>query len=85
MPGNSMISSKGYKSFIDSQQQQLRYGNSKVIPHQIQIVAATSPFSLINSSVAVYAQSSSWSVGDAEGFIKLFGMQGRIAAQIKIN
>jgi argininosuccinate synthase len=75
---------KDIKSFIDSQQQQVTGTVTvKLIPHQIQIVAATSPFSLINSSVAVYAQSSSWSVGDAEGFIKLFGMQGRIAAQIK--
>lgn len=75
---------KDIKSFVDSQQQHVTGTVTvKLIPHQIQVVAATSPFSLINSNIAVYAQSSSWTVADAEGFIKLFGLQGRIEAQIK--
>ncbi|MCP6726874.1 MAG: argininosuccinate synthase [Patescibacteria group bacterium] len=77
-------SMKDIKSFIDSQQQ---YVSGSVIlklsPHQVQAVAVTSPFSLINPKIATYAQSSSWTANDAKGFIKLYGLQSKISAELK--
>lgn len=75
---------KDIKSFVDSQQQYVTGSVTlKLSPHQVQAVAVTSLFSLINSKIATYAQSSSWTVSDAKGFIKLYGLQGKIAAEIK--
>lgn len=78
------LATRDLMSFIDSQQQCVTGTVTlKLSPHRIQAVAITSPFSLINSKIATYAQSSSWTVSDAKGFIKLYGMQSKIAAEIK--
>lgn len=71
------------KSYIDSQQQNVT-GNVrlKLSPNQVQAVAVETPYSLISSRIADYAQSSSWSAEDAEGFIKLYGLQSKIAAEL---
>jgi len=70
------------KSYVDAQQR-LVSGTVglRLNPNQVQPVAVASPYSLINHDIASYAQSSSWTPGDAEGFIKLYGMQSRIAAE----
>lgn len=72
------------KSFFDSQQQNVT-GNVtlRLSPYQVQPVAITSPYSLINSRIATYAQSSSWTSEEAKGFIKLYGMQTKIASEVK--
>lgn len=51
----------------------------KVIPNSIQIVEVNSPNSLVNEKIAMYAQKSQWSGTEANGFIKLYSMQQRLA------
>jgi len=41
--------------------------------------SVSSPYSLINEEIARYAQAAGWKGSDAESFIKLYGMQQRIA------
>ncbi|MGC8816783.1 MAG: argininosuccinate synthase [Candidatus Hadarchaeum sp.] len=41
--------------------------------------SVTSPFSLINERIARYAQAAGWKGSDAESFIKIYGLQQRIA------
>lgn len=74
---------KDLKKFIDSQQEKV-CGEVilKLSPNQVQAVEVKSPFSLINQKIATYAQSCTWSARDAEGFIKLYGLQGKIASSI---
>lgn len=74
---------KDLKKFIDSQQEKV-CGRVilKLSPNQVQAVEVKSPFSLINPKIATYAQGCTWSSQDAEGFIKLYGLQGRIASSI---
>ena len=74
---------KDLKKFIDSQQENV--GGEvilKLSPNQLQAVEVKSPFSLINPKIATYAQRCTWSGRDAEGFIKLYGLQGMIASHI---
>jgi len=73
------------KRFVDSQQKHVT-GNVqlKLNPNQVQAVAVSSPNSLIDHNVANYAQSSSWSPAEANGFIKLYGLQNKLAAARKI-
>jgi len=75
------------KAFIDSEQQYVT-GTVKVklTPHQVQTVALSSPYSLINPKIGTYAQKgegATWTSQDAEGFIKLYGLQLKISASIK--
>jgi len=51
----------------------------KVQPNSIQIVELSSPNSLVNANIAMYAQESKWSGTEANGFIKLYSMQQRLA------
>lgn len=51
----------------------------KVIPNSVQIVEVSSPNSLVNEKIAMYAQKSQWSGTEANGFIKLYSMQQRLA------
>lgn len=72
------------KKFIDSQQGRVTGKVTlKFVPHQVLVVQVESAFSLINNKVATYAQKSSWTASDAEGFIKLYGLQGKLAASVK--
>lgn len=71
------------KAFIDSQQQFVTGKVTlKLETNQVLAVEVQSPFSLINSKVATYAQGCSWKAVEADGFIKLYGLQGKIAASI---
>ncbi len=71
------------KSFVSSQQRnvtgkikmKVEFGN--VLP-----VSVETKNSLIDSSVAVYAQSKTWTKEEVNGFIKLYGLQSKIAANI---
>lgn len=74
---------KDLKKFIDSQQEKV-CGEVilKLRPNQVQAVELKSPFSLINPKIATYAQGCTWSARDAEGFIKLYGLQGKISSSI---
>lgn len=73
---------KDLKSFFMSQQKQvtgevlmkLEYGNA--LP-----VSVNTKNSLIDTSIASYAQSKSWTKEDVDGFIKLYGLQTIIAAK----
>lgn len=51
----------------------------KVQPNTIQVVELISPNSLVNANIAMYAQESKWSGTEANGFIKLYSMQQRLA------
>ncbi|MDY0236296.1 MAG: argininosuccinate synthase [Gudongella sp.] len=51
----------------------------KVEPNSIKVVEVTSPNSLVNEKVAMYAQQSKWSGVEANGFIKLYSMQQRLS------
>lgn len=71
------------KAFVDSQQKVVTGEVTlKLEAQQVYPVAITSPYSLIHPDIASYAQKCSWSVSDADGFIKLFGMQGKIASLV---
>lgn len=75
---------KDLKSFTDSQQETVTGKVTlKLEPHSVQAVAVESPYSLINPKIATYAQGATWSAQDAEGFIKLYGLQDKIAAQVR--
>ncbi len=71
------------KVLIDAQQK-LVNGQVKLqlLPNQVYPVAVTAPQALLSPAIATYAQSCSWSVAEANGFIKLFGLQGKISAEI---
>lgn len=68
------------KEFVFSQQQsvsgrvKLKVENGNLYPVEVK-----SDNSLVNHNIGSYAQSSSWTSDDANGFIKLFGMQSKIA------
>lgn len=70
------------KAFISSQQKnvsgkvkmKIEYGNA--LP-----VSVFTPNALIDPKVAMYSQSKSWTKEDADGFIKLFGLQSIIASK----
>jgi argininosuccinate synthase len=46
-------------------------------------VSVSSPYSLVREDIARYAQATSWKGADAEAFIKLYGMQQKIASARK--
>lgn len=71
------------KSYLNMQQKnvtgkvlmKLEYGNP--LP-----VSVKSNCSLIDSKVAMYAQSKSWTLDEVNGFIKLYGLQSVIASKV---
>ena len=48
-----------------------------------QAVSVSSPNALVSASIATYAQSCSWTKQDAAGFIKLYGLQSKIAQLVQ--
>jgi argininosuccinate synthase len=48
-------------------------------------VSVSSPYSLVREDIARYAQATSWKGADAEAFIKLYGLQQKIASARKIG
>jgi argininosuccinate synthase len=68
------------EKFIDSTQEvvtgevTMRLQNMAVMQESV-----TSPYSLINERIARYAQAAGWTGSDAEAFIKIYGLQQRIA------
>lgn len=68
------------KAFVDSGQQfvtgtvRMKLDNKNVFP-----VGVYSPFVLVRKDIAEYAQRASWTGKEAEGFIKLFSLQQKIA------
>ncbi len=71
---------KNIETYIDSVQEKVN-GTviMKVQPYSIQVVELSSPNSLVNANIAMYAQESKWSGTEANGFIKLYSMQQRLA------
>ena len=73
---------KNLKAFINSQQKpvsgtvlmKVEYGNALA-------VSVKTDNSLIDSKIAVYAQSKSWTKEEVNGFIKLYGLQTIIASK----
>jgi argininosuccinate synthase len=71
------------KAFVTSQQKnvngvvkmKLEHGNALA-------VEVKTDYSLIDPKVALYAQSKSWTKDEANGFIKLYGLQSKIAAGV---
>lgn len=49
--------------------------------NSLNVVEIKSPFTLTNEKIASYAQKANWSNKDADGFIKLYGLQQQIATQ----
>jgi argininosuccinate synthase len=68
------------EAFVDSTQKVVT-GNVRVKLDKKSafVVEVHSPNSLVREDIAQYAQAASWSAKEAEGFIKLYGMQSRIA------
>ncbi len=71
---------KNIEVYADSVQEKVNgFVKIKVIPNSIQVVEVSSPNSLVNEKIAMYAQKSQWSGTEANGFIKLYSMQQRLA------
>lgn len=71
---------KNIEAYADSVQEKVSgFVKIKVKPNSIQIVEVSSPNSLVNEKIAMYAQKSQWSGTEANGFIKLYSMQQRLA------
>lgn len=70
------------KAFILSQQKNVSGKVKMKIEHGNALpVSVSTPNALIDPKVATYAQSKSWSKEDADGFIKLYGLQSIIASK----
>ena len=71
---------KNIEAYTDSVQERVSgIVKIKVEPNIIQVVEISSPNSLVNEKIAMYAQQSKWSGTEANGFIKLYSMQQRLA------
>jgi argininosuccinate synthase len=71
---------KDIEAYTDSVQERVSGTVTiKVQPNSIQVVEMSSPNSLVNANIAMYAQESKWSGTEANGFIKLYSMQQRLA------
>lgn len=71
------------KQFFDHHQQIVTGTVTlKLVTNQLYPVAIESPYALISPEIATYAQACSWTAAEADGFIKLFGLQGKIAQQV---
>ncbi len=71
---------KNIETYADSVQEKVNgFVKIKVKPNSIQVVEVSSPNSLVNEKIAMYAQKSQWSGTEANGFIKLYSMQQRLS------
>jgi argininosuccinate synthase len=72
------------KAFFDAQQTHVS-GTATVqfSQNSVQVIEVTSPFALISPSIAMYGQHSSWTPGEVQGFIKLYGLQQAISADVQ--
>jgi len=71
---------KNIEAYADSVQERVSGTvKLKVQPNSVQVVELSSPNSLVNANIAMYAQESKWSGTEANGFIKLYSMQQRLA------
>ncbi|MEM4724441.1 MAG: argininosuccinate synthase, partial [Candidatus Hadarchaeum sp.] len=68
------------EKFIDSTQEVVT-GEVTMRLQEMSVMqeSVTSPHSLINEKIARYAQAAGWKGSDAESFIKIYGLQQRIA------
>ena len=68
------------EKFVDSTQEAVT-GEVTMRLHNMSAMqeSVSSPHSLINEEIARYAQTAGWKGSDAESFIKIYGMQQRIA------
>ncbi|MDD2493625.1 MAG: argininosuccinate synthase [Tissierellia bacterium] len=67
---------KNIEAYTDSVQERVSgIVKIKVELNSIKVVEISSPNSLVNENIAVYAQQSKWSGTEANGFIKLYSMQ----------
>jgi argininosuccinate synthase len=74
---------KNLETYIDASQERVcGTVKIKVENNKISIIELESPNSLINKDIAMYAQQSSWTQTEANGFIKLHSMQQKIANSI---
>jgi argininosuccinate synthase len=72
---------KNIEAYADSMQEKVSgIVKIKVEPNNIQVVEISSPNSLVNENIAMYAQQSKWSGTEANGFIKLYSMQQRLSS-----
>lgn len=72
------------EKFIDSTQEVVT-GEVTMRLQEMSVMqeSVTSPYSLINERIARYAQAAGWKGSDAEAFIKIYGLQQRIALSRK--
>ncbi len=75
---------KDMEAFFNSAQKQVT-GEVvlKLEPKKVSVSSLKSKNSLSDTSIATYAQSCSWSAEDADGFIKLFTLQEKLASKRK--
>jgi argininosuccinate synthase len=77
---------RNIESFIDSTQKVVTGETRMKLDYMNAIqVSVSSPYSLVREDVARYAQVASWKGADAEAFIKLYGLQQKIASMRKEN
>ena len=71
---------KNIEEFADSVQKNVNGTvRIKAEKNKISVVELSSPNSLVNKDIAMYAQQSTWSAVEANGFIKLHSMQQKLA------
>lgn len=75
---------KNMEAFFDSTQKHVT-GDVvlKLEPRRVSVISLKSPYALVDTSIANYAQSCSWTVQDADGFIALFTLQEKLACKRK--
>lgn len=71
------------KIFFTAQQEHITgTATLQISQNNVQVVAITSPFALVSPRIATYGQHSSWTPGEVQGFIKIYGLQQAISADI---
>jgi argininosuccinate synthase len=69
------------EEFVDSTQKVVTGDMMMKLDHMGAIQASvSSPYSLVREEVAKYAQAATWKGSDAEAFIKMYGLQQKIAS-----
>jgi argininosuccinate synthase len=69
------------EEFVDSTQKVVTGEVMMKLDHMGAIQASvSSPYSLVREEVAKYAQGATWKGSDAEAFIKMYGLQQKIAS-----
>ena len=68
------------EKFVDSTQEVVT-GDATMRLHNMSVMqeSVSSPYSLVREDIARYAQMAGWKGADAESFIKMYGLQQRIA------